>query len=108
MNLKGLDKRTFAAAFRRDLGSAIPEPGITEAMRWIWQEVVEPAQQEISDLRDREKDRIAARNTMRAFIWNVHEIRRRGTELFAFYGDTYCHGSTPEALLEAYRKQVNK
>jgi hypothetical protein len=118
MDIQDLNKESFVGAFRKSLGHLLPDKAAeTAVMKWVWEEIIQPAARaadqanlNLEDARKRFKDLSQSaettQDTLKAFLWNVHEIRKQGSTLFAFHGTQFCKGQTVKDLLDAYREQT--
>lgn len=112
MDLSSLTKRDLVGAFRKDLGHLCQDPEATEVMKWIWQNLVEKNQGTLKEQQTRIQTLQQEKNTreaqLKAFLWNVHEIRKNGSQLFAFHGDKFCQGRSVDELLKKYHEQTKE
>lgn len=112
MEIATLTKRELLDAFRKDLGHLLQQPESTEVLKWIWENLVANNQEALKERMEQIKNLQRIRNdreaTLKAFFWNVHEIRKNGSTLFAFHGDKFCKGQSVDELLEAYHEQTKE
>jgi len=113
MKLSSISKEAFIQAFRSEFEGLTDKETETMIMKWVWETVIqenvqEAALQECKAEEWKSKAQALQRKLnqqdalLKGFMWNVHEIRKKGRTLYAFFDGGFAKGDTPGELLEAF------